>query len=487
MAAWLPAQSFASRTSATPHTPIHHLVVIFQENVSFDHYFATYPTAENRPGEHPFIGKKDTPSVNGLGPLLDHNPNSAKPMRLSPGQAATCDQEHEYPAEQKAVDGGLMDRFVESTGASYGGCDPKLVLDYFDGNTVGALWRYAQSFAMSDNFFGTTFGPSTPGALNLVSGQTHGAVPEELKDGADALISQGTVVGDADPTLDDCSSGPTFEMKGRNIGDLLNAAGVRWGWFQGGFRPTSRSDAGKALCGTSHISSERKPKNDYVPHHEPFQYFRSTANPHHLPPSSIDQIGEADQANHQYDLEDFWTAVKRHALPSVSFLKAPAYQNGHAGYSDPINEQKFLVETINRLQTRPEWKEMAIVITYDDSDGWYDHVMPPIVNGSNDAKLDALNGPGACGKTRAGAYSGRCGYGPRLPLLILSPFAKRNYVDHAIIDQTSIIRFIEDNWSLGRLGNQSFDEMAGSLEGLFDFGAARARPLILDPATGLPR
>jgi phospholipase C len=162
-------------------TPIQHLVVIFQENVSFDHYFGTYPDATNTDG-NPFHAQPGTPSVNGLTPvLLNHNPNSANPQRLTPAQALTCDQDHGYTAEQKAMDSGLMDKFVEETGVST--CSPPnyeapgLVMDYYDGNTVTGLWNYAQHYALSDNFYDTEFGPSTPGALNLISGQTGGATP----------------------------------------------------------------------------------------------------------------------------------------------------------------------------------------------------------------------------------------------------------------------------------------------------------------------
>ncbi len=165
-------------------TPIKHLIVVFQENVSFDHYFGAYPKALNLPGETPFAAASGTPTVNGLTEaLLLHNPNKANPIRLSPQQAVTCDMDHDYTPEQQAFDGGLMDKFVEFTSA-YGGqkdCDSNGVMAYFDGNTVTALWNYAQNFAMSDNSFDTTFGPSTPGALNLIAGNTHGATPKTSK------------------------------------------------------------------------------------------------------------------------------------------------------------------------------------------------------------------------------------------------------------------------------------------------------------------
>jgi phospholipase C len=470
------------KNSIRTTTPIKHVVVLFDENVSFDHYFGTYPHAANPPGEPKFIAKKNTPHVNGLTKeLLTHNPNLFNPKRLDRSQAMTDDMDHEYTAEQKAFDGGKMDKFVEYTS---GGKDKSLVMDYYDGNTVTALWNYAQHFAMSDNSFGTTFGPSTPGALNLISGQTHGATGYlnggkvgDIKDN----VANGTVIGDPDPYYDKASDPkrPQAAMSGKNIGDLLNAKGITWGWFQGGFRDPK----------AKHQNIAGKWVTDYNPHHEPFQYYKSTANPNHLPPTSVKMIGHTDQANHQYDLEDFWKAAESGNLPAVSFLKAANYQDGHAGYSDPLDEQHFIVDTINRLQKLPEWKDTAVIIAYDDSDGWYDHVMhKPLVNGSDDPMYDALYGPGNAGKPKLGNYKDRAGYGPRLPLLVISPYAKKNFVDHTLTDQASILRFIEDNWKLGRIGDHSFDAVAGSLNNMFDFHhGPRNEKLFLDPITGEPK
>src|SRR5271165_6551389 len=475
----------AAQTTATP---IKHLIVVFQENVSFDHYFGAYPNALNLPGERPFLAAPGTPSVNGLTEaLLLHNPNKANPIRLSPQQAVTCDMDHNYTPEQEAFDGGLMDRFVEYTSAYAGqkNCDSDGVMAYYDGNTVTALWTYAQNFAMSGNSFDTTFGPSTPGALNLVSGNTHGATPEDLEGRGEAISAKGTVIGDVDPQFDDCSrsTGGQLAMSGRNVGDLLNAKDVAWGWFEGGFRPTETKD-GKAVCGAKSTNLAGREVPDYSQHHEPFQYYPQSANPHHMPPSSPEMIGRTDQANHQYDLADFFDALARDRLPAVSYIKAKRYQDGHAGYSNPIDEQAFLVSLVNAVESSPAWKDTAIIVAYDDSDGWYDHVMPPILKGSAVADIDALNGPGKCGNIGLTGYPGRCGYGARLPLLVISPYARVNFVDHALTDQTSILRFIEDNWSVGRLGDQSYDELAGPLDPMFDFAHPTAKAVMLDPKTG---
>ncbi len=437
----------------------------------------------NPAGEPAFHASRGTPRVNGLTPyLLTHNPNSANPKRLDRSQALTCDQDHGYTDEQKAYDNGQADKFVQFTAG--GSCtDKTTVMDYFDGNTVTALWNYAQHDTLNDNSFNTTYGPSTPGAINLISGQTHGLTTNSSQ----SESANGTLIGDSDPIYDDCSTtnGNTVGMTGKNIGDLLNTKHITWGWFEGGFRPTATTN-GVAGCHATHQNIGGATITDYVPHHQPFQYYQSTANPHHLPPSSTAKIGETDQANHQYDLQDFWSAVNAGYLPAVSFLKAPAYQDGHAGYSDPLDEQTFLVNTINQLQKSSAWSSTAVIIAYDDSDGWYDHVTGPLVSTSQ-STADALTGTGLCGKAPANTYEDRCGYGPRLPLMVISPYARQNYIDHTLTDQSSILRFIEDNWLVGRIGDHSFDARAGSLGGLFDFRSRQLnKPLFLDPSTGEP-
>ena len=484
------ASAGAAGRSGMTATPIKHLVVVFQENVSFDHYFGTYPKATNPNSEPQFVGARGTPTVNGLTQaLLTQNPNGENPTRLDRSMPLVCDQNHDYTPEQLAFDHGLMDAFPQNTQVE--SCSPPdqsptdLAMSYYDGNTVTGLWNYAQHFAMSDNSFGTTFGPSTPGALNLVSGQTHGTT-----DAIPGVTSNGTVINDADPGYDDCSAGPTIHMTGTNIGDLLNAADVSWGWFEGGFRPTTPATiTAPAVCGSSHVNVGGATVADYSAHHEPFQYYASTANPHHLSPSGVAEIGHAGRANHQYDLSDFNVALARNELPAVSFVKAAKYQDGHAGYSDPLDEQTFVTGLVNRLQASPEWNSTAVVVAYDDSDGWYDHQMGPVVNDSQDSSTDALSAPGLCGSRAPwGGYQDRCGYGPRLPLLVISPYSRVNFVDHTVTDQSSILRFVEDNWLGGtRIGNGSFDALAGSIGTMFDFSQARAHRLFLDTSTGEPR
>jgi len=369
--------------SAT-ETPIKHLVVIFNENVSFDHYFGTYPTALNKPGEIPFYPSKRTPtSINNLVTPLDtgnhftplagvdllyNNPNNnlaapgngktngagaSNPARLAPSQAGTNDQGHNESPEESAYDNGKMDGFPAWVGVA--GAPPSappanvtttgLVLDYFDGNTVTALWNYAQYFAINDNSYTTQFGPSTPGAINLISGQTNGVAAALNVFGAgDTTLLHGTheawgdaahapqnvtVIGDGDPLLDVCSN-PALDqvtLAGENIGDLLNAKGVSWGWFEGGFDLTITNANGTTGCARSTPASAPNVPSvstDYIPHHQPFQYYASTRNPTHARPSSAAAIGSSvipgtttpEPANHQADRVE--TLVDR--IPSVHAL-----------------------------------------------------------------------------------------------------------------------------------------------------------------------
>ena len=579
------APSIAAQPQATS-TPIKHVVVIFGENISFDHYFGTYPKAANTDGSS-FSAKPGTPSVNGLTPgLLTANPNGVNPRRYSASNindVLTCDQDHTYTDEQKAFDNGAMDRFPQTVGNGKGNsptgspCVAGDVMNYYDGNSATALWNYAQRYAMNDNSYGTTFGPSSPGAINLAAGNTGGvadltkysannpSIASATNPNAD-LVADGkggySLISDAQPYFDDCSTRDAVAMSGKNIGDNLNAAGASWGWFEGGFRPTtSFKDASAAVGNPNQPTSTFTPdefksagfnksvphssnqgicdavtavgaglkapltpgtgqygwKDDYIPHHQPFQYYQSTANPHHLTLptdangrdslAALKTIGtdtqhyvngkpQFDTPNHQYDMSDFNQLVSAigagdlppSSLPAVSFLKAPGYQDGHAAYSDPIDEQQFVVNQINALQKTPDWKSTAVVLAYDDSDGWYDHASSGVTNPSQTV-ADALTGSGQCGTgTPVAGQQGRCGYGPRMPLLVISPWSKQNYVDHGLTDQSSIIRFIEDNWALPRIAG-SMDAKAGSLNGMFDFdqnlgSAIRQGPFLLDPVTG---
>jgi phospholipase C len=505
---------------------IRHVVVIFDENVSFDHYFGTYPLAANNRGEPAFTPLDGTPVPEGLqGKLITANPNeenmkngvgAVNPFRLDRSQAATADQIHGYSPEQVAFDRGAMDLFPYAVGrgdsvtlaatthVSALARTKGLTMGYYDGNTVTALWNYAQHYALNDHSFGTTFGPSTVGAINLVSGQTNGAV--SVQNGSQVTVADGsgglTLVSDANPANDTCSSGRALvSMSGRNIGDLLTAANVRWGWFQGGFDLSVMNPNGTTGCSRSSTSTvTHSTSRDYDPKEQPFQFYGTTQNQLHTRPTSVTAIGgNTDGANHQYDIHDFTDALAAGSMAAVSFLKPPVIESGHPGDSDPLDEQTFIVDMVNAIEQSQFWASTAIIIAYDDSDGWYDHVMD-IVNGSA-SPADTLERAGVCGSAHAtaenalpgvaqgtGHAQGRCGHGPRLPLLVISPWAKNNYIDSTVTDQSSILRFIEDVFLSGeRIGGGSFDSIAGRLDNMFDFGAGMPQNggvVLLDDTTG---
>src|SRR5215469_13348224 len=257
------------------NTPIKHVVAIFQENVSFDHYFGTYPRAMPNQDGSVYFGRprSATPRVNSLvsSGLLSNNPNGANPFRIDRSVPNTCDQDHGYSDEQFAFDGGLMDRFLKHS-CNDANLGPNSTLGYYDGNTVTALWNYAQHYAMSDNSFGTSFGPSTPGLLNLVAGTTfEGTITNGLGAGGNIAngASAGAVIGDPDPAGDVCSNPKRTQitMSGENIGDLLNKEGITWGSFMGGFANCNNVSTGITGLSTA----------DYIPHHAFFQYWKSTA------------------------------------------------------------------------------------------------------------------------------------------------------------------------------------------------------------------
>ncbi|MGZ4198195.1 MAG: phospholipase C [Solirubrobacteraceae bacterium] len=611
--------SGGSRNGSHTATPIKHVVVIFQENESFDHYFGTYPKAANTDGQR-FHAAPGTPAVDGLPPatsrslprnlrhktnLLTNNPNESQPQRLDssatglPGHAGgqlTCDEDHNYSDEQQAFDGGKMDHFVQSTGVDAGSKSPSgapclasQVMDYYDGNTVTAMWNYAQHYSLSDNSFGVTFGPSAPGAINVTAGDTgnvdtgheanNPSISTPTSPNGD-LTPDGkggfSLTNDAQPYWDDCSTRDAVAFKGTNIGDSLNKAGLSWGWFQGGFAPTTTFAAASAATGHSgqptstfipdefsgDFTGKNVPpnasnqalcdavhpvgaalggtgqwgyKDDYIPHHEPFEYYASTANPHHLTlptdgagkdtlaglkkigtdtQSYIKGVPQFNTPNHQYDTSDFdqlVAAIHRgklpaSALPAVTFLKAPGYEDGHPGYSDPADEQAFVAREINALMRTPDWKSTAVIVNWDDSDGWYDHVYSGVTNPSLSPADNLTNttftpptsgqcGPSPQKKAPLAGEQGRCGFGPRLPLLVISPYARVNHVDRNLTDQASILDFIEYNWrlpgipgsadrvlsKLDRKQGRSFD-----LAGMFEVKHPRAEKLILNPATGEP-
>ena len=406
---------FKNSNKIKTKTPVKHLIVLFQENVTFDRYFATYPNATNPKGEPIFTAKPNTPKVNGLTKdLIENNPNSINPYLLKRNEYIYT-ANHSYNALIGAVNNGKLNKFVEKTSNPD---KPGENMAYYDGNTVTAIWNYAQQYSMSDNAFTLNYTPTTPGHLNLISGNTGNIISSKPTD----RVLNGYMIDNLNSTLDDCSydedniintvDNPTkisgYVVDQKNIGDTLNTAKVKWGWFSGGFKPTGVNKYGKVICGKKSTSRYGITTPDYDVTTQPFQYYLSTSNPHHLPPTNIAAVGSQDQANHLYDIADFYNTINSSEdVPSVIFIKAASYQQAHPGYSDPLDEQEYLVGTINAIMKSKIWKDSALVITYDDTDGSYDHVMPP--------------------KSEFDDVKGRKGYGQRIPFIVISPYAKENF------------------------------------------------------------
>jgi phospholipase C len=567
-------------------TPIKHLVVIFNENRSFDHYFGHYPVAANPPGEPAFTAVRGTPSANNYisnSELLTQNPNlnlandangpntgATNPFRIDRAQFNTAGQNHSYLPEQEAFDNGALDLFPKFVGSGSSGTSFGLTssafgtkgqnLGYFDGNTVTALWNYAQHYAMSDNSWSDTFGPSTPGLLEMFAGNNNGIEPvltagattisgNALPDGTGNTTNGFSLIGDIDPAMDVCSTqspaffalaaaagtpltsggGTTVASSAPSIGGALKAAGIPFGSFVGGFNLSTVNANGSTGCAGVTINAttglpQFSPSNggrttmspntmntqtDYTQHHIWFQYFTATANPNHTRPASTAEIGHDGPANHAYDLNDMIALLKAGtSLPSVSFVKMAGFQDEHPGNSNALDAQAGIVNLVNLIQESPDWNSTAVIIAYDDSDGWYDHAFIQPTTRASFSTSDGLNllpiaatkttaaVPGACGLQGAAGTSqpigvnglpvnGRCGPGMRQPFVVISPWAKKNFIDHTFITQASIPQFIEDNWLKGvRLGQGSYDNQTGSIMTMFNFDQLIGTKLILDPNQG---
>ena len=621
-------------TNNNTTTPIKHVILVTLENVSFDNMFGTYPIAQNLPGEIPFFplpGTKVPDNLLTIDPLtgtnyLTNNRNVGQngtghvnPQRLAPDQELTNFESNGYTRTQIDVHNGLMDHYVlgqktpppipvffipnQTFDATYGQ-GANIVMDYWDGNSFTGLWNYAQHYAINDRCFATGYGESVVGAINWVSGNNSGIVPEFpdllidvrlLQAIADTFsanpqlpplpkeqqfVKWGFVLSQLDnvvlynwiapkndlsillflvvyfelivPKIASLVPPVTFPgvsgivqfaqqftsnlicPKHKNIGDLLNKKDVTWGSFMSGWRtPLSPTQPNQivipwaVLFGvvlgqpalvpqleaiipnfndfsfnfSSHLSANPIPPRGSggllirtIVGPQPdfditgFLYYASTTNFHVNPPSSIANVGQTDAANHNYEYNTvFFQALAAGILPAVSYIRLPAYQSGHPLSSDAYDNQLGIVSLINTIMASPFWKETAIFLQWDESNGSYDHVPPPLVR-SSDEFADPKGEIARRGE-KAGIkeFPLRAGYGPRIPFLLISPWAKENYISHCITDQTSIIKFIEDNWQLGKIGKCSYDKIAGKVNDMFDFNPNRtlAPKIFINPLTGL--
>jgi len=456
------ASSAGAESDNGTHSPIKHTIVLYQENISFDHYFGTYGHGSN-----------GIPA----GTTLTHTNGSLTwgpyaPTQLSgTTQSRTCDVDHNYSDMVRMVDGGKMDQFLQfgndktvtnpsssssttcpafETVTPPGSGVTALANAYYTGTAgdpnapLQNYWRLASQYTLADNFFQGVYGPSTPGAQWLVAATNNTS-------------------GDPNPIGDVCDDYPASisPQDIPNLGQEASAAGTSWAWFQGGF----------GTCTPTNV-------NGYSPHHDPFQYFTSTADLNHA--FAFDPVMDYPQANrHQRDLSLFYAALagtqvggQSVSLPAISWVKAPQVEDGHPGYSGPALEDAFVGDLVARLQASSYWKDTALVIAFDETGGWWDHVSPPDQGGPFANLVDGQPNLSGCQYPGIpGALCGEAGFGPRMPVLVVSRFARQGFVDHDLLNTASLDRWVEWNHRLPALGVWGDrDVTAGNLTSAFIFG-----------------
>jgi phospholipase C len=539
----LPASS-ESGAKATPfaalvRAKIKYVFVIYQENRSFDSYFGTFPGADGLFSHGPALPRGfEQPILN-----TDGTTSMIHPFRIGPAQYAadTDDVDHSHTgivAKMNIVDGAPhMDRFAltEERRVSPSGNPSlaakqfgELTLAYEDCDTVPFLWQYANNFSLFDGIYQLMTGPSTPGNLAIIAAQSgitqRFLHPDEAAGGANGDSGAGVpVLDDDDPfwgsPSDTTTTGkmpvnptdfpgygtqknltfaslPLTLMGGRladtvqtdrdPAGDLRDvgndvtaisrtgAPATPWAWYEEGFdREPGNPDDGPETADGRHAA--------YVTHHNGPQYFGYVANNPAL-------------ASHLHGLDDFRRTIAQHALPSqggVFYLKG-GYRNllglkpadpdtavqtrfvgddDHPAYSDAQISEAMVADLVNRIARSPYWKQSAIVITWDDSEGDYDHAAPRIRHGV----------PGEAAQSD----------GPRVPLIVISPFSKTHAIVHDSGDHASVVKLVDTVFGLPPLGTLPDEKRAAAIaRGLFgdgDFGPVDTDAHITDLLSAFDR
>jgi acid phosphatase len=418
-------KQIGNKSTKTDAEAIQHIVVIYLENHSFNNLYGLFPNANGLEQAYnaslqtdldgkPYVSLPQIKNVGHKHAEVDTRfpkdlPN--KPFAID--QYVTADQKigdlvHRFYQNQAQINGGLNDRFAAVSDA--GG----LVMGYYDGRQL-PLWQYAKKYTLADNFFQGAFGGSFLNHFWLVCACTprYEDAPEELEiklDNSGKLIKDGQVIDgfvvntlqpSAPPFLPDTK--PINQLPPQsmpNIGDRLSEKNISWAWYAGGWND--------AINGN--------PNKSFQFHHQPFVYFSRYAK------------GTEERATHLKDEVDFIKAIETGTLPAVSFYKPIGVLNEHPGYADLISGEQHVADLLARIEASPQWKNTLVIVTYDENGGFWDHVAPP--------KKD------------------RWGPGTRVPTLIISPFAKRGYVDHTEYDTTSILKLIETLFDLTPLSER---------------------------------
>lgn len=414
---------------------IQHIIVIYLENHSFDNLYGQFPganglaQARQAAPQTDFEGKSFTtlpPVMDTARKQLDKRfpkdlPN--QPFAINqyvPADQKTGDLVHRFYQHQAQINDGLNDRFAAVSDA--GG----LAMGYYEGHNL-PLWKYAQKYTLADNFFQAAFGGSFLNHFWLICACTprYENAPDKVtikldahgKLRKDAQVIDGYAVNTLQPGTPPFKPGTSSRKQlplqtMPTIGDRLAEKNISWAWYAGGWND--------ALAG--------KPARNFQYHHQPFAYFSRYA------------AGTAARAKHLKDEADFIQDIDNGTLPDVAFYKPIGDLNEHPGYADLLSGEQHIADLLARIEASPQWKNTVVIVTYDENGGFWDHVAPPVKD--------------------------RWGPGSRVPALVISPFAKRGFVDHTEYDTTSILKFIEKRFNLKPLAER--DANANDLSNAFD-------------------
>jgi phospholipase C len=407
-----------------------HIVVIYLENRSFDNLYGEFPRANGlaaAAGAPLQVDATGTPyamlpvtASSGLPATLVNAPFAIE--QFIPASVPTIDLVHRFYQEQAQIDHGRMDRFALVSDAK------GLVMGFYHTATL-PLAAEARGYTLCDNFFHAAFGGSFLNHFWLISAQTP-VFPGAPASAIAQLDASGNLVRDGFVTPDGYAINTAFSVNTPHpatvpaaslvpnqtfatIGDRLSAKHVSWAWYAGGWNDALAGHAGPL----------------FQFHHQPFVFFANYAD------------GTAAKAEHLKDEQDFVAALRAGHLPAVSFVKPYGLDNEHPGYTDLITGENHVKQLIDAVRSSPVWKRTAIIITYDEHGGFWDHVAPPVVD--------------------------RWGPGARVPAIVISPFARKGHVDHHRYDTTSILALIEHRWGLAPLSGR--DAAADPLSGAFEF------------------
>ncbi|HEX2911818.1 MAG TPA: alkaline phosphatase family protein [Chloroflexia bacterium] len=436
-------------TTASPEaSPVNHIIVIYLENRSFDNIYGFFPGANGLSNATATATQVDEQgkayatlppvmNTNEDPPVIDKRfpanlPNQPFPIdRYVPINEITGDLVHRFYQQQAQINGGKMDGFARISDA--GG----LTMGYYEGSKL-PLWQIAKNYTLADNFFHAAFGGSFLNHFWLVCACTprYENAPASL---VAKLDGQGQLVKDGEITPDGYAVNTIEPLQAPHgaynhdlsqllppqtmptIGDRLSEKNIDWAWYSGGWND--------AIAG--------KPDDYFQFHHQPFAYFKQYAE------------GSSQRTQHLKDEKDFLTALQNGSLPPVSFYKPLGEDNEHPGYSNLLQSDQKVATILQKIQQSTVWKDSAVIITYDENGGLWDHVAPP--------KGD------------------RWGPGLRVPTIIVSPYAKKGFVDHTYYDTTSILKFIEHRYNLQPLGER--DARANDLNAAFDYSRPEDRPI----------